>query len=65
MENKRLQWNFDLRKGQGIDKSLGLPNDGFFLNSLEPFFSVEMHSKRRYKICICSVIQALPLPTPC
>ena len=74
MENKRLQWNFDLRKGQGIDKILGLPNDGFFLNSLEQLFSVrtqstfrflEMHSKRRYKICICSVILALSLPTPC
>ena len=74
MENKRLQWNFDLRKGQGIDKILGLPNDFFFLNSLETLLSVrtqstfrflEMHSKRRYKICICSVIQALSLPTPC
>ena len=65
MENKRLQWNLDLRKGQGIDKILGLPNDGFLLNSLKTLFSVrtqstfrflEMHSKRRYKICICSVI---------
>ena len=65
METKRLQWNFDLRKGQGIDKILGLPNDVFLLNSLETLFSVrtqstfrflEMHSKRRYKICICSVI---------
>ena len=62
MENKRLQWNLDLRKGQGIDKILGLPNDGFLLNSLKTLFSVrtqstfrflEMHSKRRYKICIC------------
>ena len=65
MENKRLQWNLDLRKGQGIDKILGLPNDGFLLNSLKTLFSVraqstfrflEMHSKRHYKICICSVI---------
>ena len=65
METKRLQWNFDLRKGQGIDKILGLPNDGFLLNSLKTLFDVrtqstfrflEMHSKRRYKICICSVI---------
>ena len=66
MENKRLQWDLDLRKGQGTDKILGLPNDGFLLNSLRTFFSVrtqstqfrfiEMHSKRRYKICICSVI---------
>ena len=29
MENKRLQWNFDLRKGQGIEKILGLPNGRF------------------------------------
>ena len=65
MENKRLQWNLDSRKGQGIDKILGLPNDGFLLNSLKTLFNVrtqstfrflEMHSKRRYKICICSVI---------
>ena len=65
MEKKRLQWNLDLKKGQGIDKILGLPNDGFLLNSLKTLFSVrtqstfrflEMHSKRRYKICICSVI---------
>ena len=65
MENKRLQWNLDLRKGQGIDKILGLPNDGFLLNSLKTLFSVrtqstfrflEMHSKRRYKIRISSVI---------
>ena len=65
IEHKRPQWNFDLRKGQGIDKILGLPNDSFLLNSLETLFSVrtqstfrflEMHSKRRYKICICSVI---------
>ena len=67
MENKRLQWNLDPRfkKGKGIDKILGLPNDGFLLNSLKQLFSVrtqstfrflEMHSKWRYKICICSVI---------
>ena len=40
MENKRLQWNFDLRKGEGIDQILELPNDGFFLNSLETHFLV-------------------------
>ena len=42
----------------------GAPNDGFLLNSLKTLFkaiqrtfrSIEMHSKRRYKICICSVI---------
>ena len=53
------------KKGQGIDKILGLPNDGFVLNSPKQLFSVrtqstfrflETHSKRRYKICICSVI---------
>ena len=32
MENKRLQQNLDLTKGQGTDKILGLPNDGFLLN---------------------------------
>ena len=25
MENKKLQWNLDWKKGQGIDKILGLP----------------------------------------
>ena len=35
MENKRVQWNVDLRKGQGIDKILEPPNDGFHLNSLK------------------------------
>ena len=39
MEKKRLQWNLDLKKGQGIDKILGLPNDGFLLNSLKTFFN--------------------------
>ena len=42
----------------------GVPNDGFLLNTLKTLFdaisdtfrSLEMHSKRRYKICICSVI---------
>ena len=29
MENKRVQWNLDLKRGQGIDKILLLPNDGF------------------------------------
>ena len=38
-------------------------HDGFLLNRLKHFFrfpeyfrSLEMHSKRRYRICICSVI---------
>ena len=43
----------------------GVPNDGFLrLNTLKTLFRLsrvlnrylEMHSKRRYKICICSVI---------
>ena len=42
----------------------GAPNDGFLLNTLKTLFrlsrvllgSLEMHSKRRYKICICSGI---------
>ena len=42
----------------------GAPNDGFLRNSLKTLFkaiqrtfrSIEMHSKWRYKICICSVI---------
>ena len=42
----------------------GAPNNVFFLNSLKTLFkaiegsfrSPEMHSQRRYKICICSVI---------
>ena len=43
----------------------GAPDDGFLLNALKSLFRVprvlldlqtEMHSKRRYKICICSVI---------
>ena len=38
MENKRVQWNLDLGKGQGIDKILGLPNDGFLLKSLKTPF---------------------------
>ena len=64
MENNRLQWNLVLRKSHGSDTILGLPKDGF-LNSLKTLFSVrtqstlrclEVHSKRRYKICTCSVI---------
>ena len=40
MENNRVQWNLFSRKGQGIDKILGLPNNGFLLNSLKtPFQS--------------------------
>ena len=38
MENKRVQWNLDLRKGQRIDKILRLPKDGFLLNSLKTPF---------------------------
>ena len=42
----------------------GAPNDGFLLKTLKhlsgymqsTFGSLEMHSKWRYKICICSVI---------
>ena len=42
----------------------GAPNDGFLLNKLKTLFrlsrillgSLEMHSKRRYKICIRSGI---------
>ena len=41
----------------------GVPNDGFLVNTLKTLFtqlrvlrSLKMHSKRRYKICICSVI---------
>ena len=65
MENKRLQWNLDLTKGQETDNILELPNDGFLLNSLKTLFSLptqntfrclEMHSKWCYKICTCSVI---------
>ena len=32
-ENKRLQWNLDLTKGQGTKKISEPPNDGFVLNS--------------------------------
>ena len=38
-ENKRLQWNLDLTKGQGTKKISEPPNDGFLLNSLKTFFS--------------------------
>ena len=36
----------------------GAPNDSFLLNTLKTLFrrAVEMHSKCRYNICICSVI---------
>ena len=42
----------------------GVPYDGSLLNTLKTLFDaisstfrfLEMHSKRRYKICICSVI---------
>ena len=43
----------------------GAPNDGFLLNTLKTLFglsivstvrSLEMYSKRRYKIFICSII---------
>ena len=64
MEIKRLQWNLVLTKNHGSDNILGLTKDGF-LNSLKTLFSVrtqstlrclEVHSKRPYKICTCSVI---------
>ena len=38
-ENKRLQWNLDLTKGQGTKKISEPPNDGFLLNSLKTLFS--------------------------
>ena len=43
----------------------GVHNDGFLLNELKSLFrlsfrSLEMHSKRRYKICICSVMLGKP-----
>ena len=44
MENKRLQRNLDLTKGEWNDKILGLPNDGFLLNSLKTLFSVRTQS---------------------
>ena len=38
----------------------GAPNDGFLLNTLKTLFRLsrvlKMHSKRHYKLCICSVI---------
>ena len=37
----------------------GAPNDGFLLNTLKTLFTfrcLEMYSKQRYKICICSAI---------
>ena len=46
------------------EKKPGAPNDGFLLNTQKTLFRLsgvllhiaEMYSKRRYKICICSVI---------
>ena len=38
-ENKRLQWNLDLTKGQGTKKISEPPNDGFLLNSLKTLFN--------------------------
>ena len=38
-ENKRLQWNLDLTKGQETKKTSEPPNDGFILNSLKTFFN--------------------------
>ena len=38
-ENKRLQWNLDLTKGQGTNKISEPPNDGFLLNSLKTLFN--------------------------
>ena len=40
IENKRLQWNLQLTKGQGTDKISEAPNDGFLLNSLKTIFRV-------------------------
>ena len=37
----------------------GAPNDGFLLNTLKTLFTfrcLEMYSRQRYKICICSAI---------
>ena len=37
----------------------GAPNDGFLLNTLKILYTfrcLEMYSKQRYKICICSAI---------
>ena len=47
-----------------IKPETGVPNNSFLLHTLTTTFkaiqstfrSLEMHSKRRYKICICSVI---------
>ena len=38
-ENKRLQWNLDLKKGQGTNEISEPPNDGFLLNSLKTLFN--------------------------
>ena len=38
-ENKRLQWNLDLTKGQGTKKISEPPNDGSLLNSWKTFFN--------------------------
>ena len=49
----------------------GAPSDGFLLNPLKTLFrlsrvllDLHMHSKRRYKICICSVILGQPESFP-
>ena len=44
-----------------IPQGTGVPNDGFLITTLKThiqstFRSLEMYFKRRYKICICSVI---------
>ena len=44
-----------------IRQGTGVPNDGFLITTLKThiqstFRSLEMYFKRRYKICICSVI---------
>ena len=63
-ENKRLQWNLDLTKGQGTKKISKPTNDGFLLNSLKTLFNgvprvlfdPRNAFKAACKICSCSVI---------
>ena len=52
------------RRDWNISREAGAPNHGYLLNALKTLFrlsestfkSLEMHSKRRYKSCICSVV---------
>ena len=58
--------DFQLRDGKqhNLAPLTGSPNDGVLLNALKTLFRLssvlsnllEMHSKRRYKSCICSVV---------